>query len=54
MFMPEKCRSLAEECEQDAARADCPKRREDMLMVARVWRELAEDQERKLRSGKAA
>jgi hypothetical protein len=25
-----------------------------MLMVARVWRELAEEQERKLRSAKAA
>jgi hypothetical protein len=54
MFMPEKCRSLAEECEQDAGRANSPKFREDMLMVARVWRELAEEQERKLRSAKAA
>ena len=54
MFTAEQCRRLAEECEQDAGRASSPKLHEEMLAVARMWRELAEQKEGKLRSAKAA
>ena len=54
MFTVEECCRLAEECERDAGRATSAKYREDMLMVARVWRQLAEEREQKRRSAKAA
>jgi hypothetical protein len=41
MLTAEHCLRLAEECEQAAARASALKLRQDMLMVARMWRELA-------------
>ena len=50
----EKCRHLAEECEQNAGRAGFEEYREELQLVARIWRELAEEREQKPRSVKAA
>lgn len=54
MVTQQECRRLAEECEQDAIRASCSKHREEMLRVARMWRELGEFKQQMRRSGKAA
>ena len=54
MVTMEQCRRLAEECERDAGRASSPKYREEMLAVARMWRELAEFKQQMLRSARAA
>lgn len=54
MFTAEKCRRLAEECERAADRASFQKYREDMLMFAGLWRELAEEREQRARLPKAA
>jgi hypothetical protein len=54
MFTAEKCRRLAEECEQNAGRAGYQVYSEDLQLVARIWRELAEERERNPRSVKAA
>ena len=53
MVNMEQCRRLAEECEQDAGRASSPKIREELLRVARMWRELAEFKQEMLRSARA-
>jgi hypothetical protein len=54
MFTTEKCRRLAEECEQDAGRSSSPKFREEMLEVARMWRALSEYKKETLRLANAA
>ena len=54
MVTMEQCSRLAEECEQHAGRACSPKFREEMLAVARMWRELAEFKQQMLRSARAA
>jgi hypothetical protein len=54
MLTLEECHRLAEECEQDAARASSAKLREDMLTVARVWRDLAHFKQQMRRSTVAA
>jgi hypothetical protein len=54
MFTAETCRRLAEECEQNASRVGFEEYRKDLQLVARIWRELAEQREQKPRSVKAA
>jgi hypothetical protein len=54
MFTAEQCRRLAEECEQDAARASSLKLREELLAVARMWRDLAEFKQQMASIEKAA
>ena len=54
MVTQEECRRLSEECEQDAAQASSVKVREEMLRVARMWRELGEFKQQMRRSAKAA
>ena len=54
MVNMEQCRRLAEECEQDASRASSPKVREELLRVARMWRELAEFKQQMATIGRAA
>ena len=46
MFNAEKCRHFAEECEQAASEADFRGYHEDMLLFARLWRELAVEREK--------
>jgi hypothetical protein len=54
MNTAENCMRFAEQCEIAASKAAAPKQRETMRAIARVWREIALERERKLRSGKAA
>jgi hypothetical protein len=54
MFTAEQCHRLAEECEQYAGRASCPELREELLAVARMWRELAEHKQQTMASTRAA
>jgi hypothetical protein len=54
MVTIEKCRRLAEECEQSAGRASSTKIGEELLAVARMWRDLAEFKQQMAKIGKAA